>query len=115
VELSRTALRKIDEILQGPHGKLRVNHQAKPAGGEQHHRREAVDRIEVQMTADGRDHAKRGRNEEQRVPVRRRFCHVRSGDGAGCADPVFRDDVCLPALREPGPEQAREDIGAGAW
>ena len=67
-----------------------------------------------QVVAHGREYGELGRDEEQRVAIRRRLCDVVDADRGGAAWPVLDDDrLAEPFGQEVGGDP-RHDVGAPA-
>ena len=84
------------------------------AGGRDDDGRKAARHIERQRLAECRQHRQRGVRHQQRVAVRRRLGDRICPDDPAAARPRLDDDALMPALRQPGGDDARHQIVAAA-
>ena len=115
VERAGLGLGQRDQLGDVVHREPRIDHQHIGRGADHHDRREILDRIVRQVSAQTHRHRVRARGgDADRVAVGRRLGDRVGADIAAGADPVVDHDL----LAQPGPQplrqDARDDVGAAA-
>jgi hypothetical protein len=74
-------------------------------------RRRVAQEVVVQLLVERRIDGVRGRNQQERISVRRRVDHRLGRDIGAAAGAAFDDDRLAEPLGEPLGDQARRDVG----
>ena len=114
IELARLRFRECDEFLHRFGRHARMHHQRDRNFGDQRDRREARDRVVVQLSVEGLVAGQRRRCHQQRIAVRRGLRHDLVADVAARARPVVHHH----GLSQRGPQrrrhEPRKNIGCAA-
>ena len=112
--LAGIGLAVVDELLDGLHRHRVRHHQHVGELHDARDRRGVADEIERQLLVErGRDRVV-GRDEQQRVAVRRRTDRGGGGDIAAGAGAVFHHELLAEMVRQPLAHDARHDIDRAA-